>query len=133
MSVVRFGVSLEADLMEALDNYVKENSYSNRSQALRQLISKHLVEKKWQCNNMVAGAITLIYDHNKKVIGNGLIEVQNKYKDVILSVQRQFLDENVMLEVVSVKGEAVRLTELSDKLIAVKGVQHGKLAMSRAD
>jgi CopG family nickel-responsive transcriptional regulator len=28
---------------------------------------------------------------------------------------------------------ASRLTELADKLISIKGIQHGKLAMSRAD
>jgi len=30
-------------------------------------------------------------------------------------------------------GTAHRLTELSDKLTAIKGIKHGKLVMSRAD
>ena len=38
MSVSRFGVSFESELLEALDNYVKENNFPNRSQAIRQLI-----------------------------------------------------------------------------------------------
>jgi len=38
MSVSRFGVSLDGELLEALDNYVKENNFPNRSQAIRQLI-----------------------------------------------------------------------------------------------
>lgn len=133
MSVIRFGVSLEADLMEALDKYVTDNKYSNRSQALRQLINKHVAEKKWQCNHIVAGAVSLIYDHRKKVIANALVDVQQEYKDVVLSVNRHFLDDNVSLEIIAVKGVAARLTEFSDKLIAVKGIQHGKLTMSRAD
>ena len=62
MSVTRFGISIEQPLLEALDEYVKENFFTNRSQAIRQLISKNIVEKKWQCNNQVAGAITLLYD-----------------------------------------------------------------------
>lgn len=133
MSVIRFGVSLELNLLEALDKYVTDNKYSNRSQALRQLINKHLVEKKWQCNNLVAGAISIIYDHQKKGISSALVDVQQEYNDVVLSVQRHYLDENVSLEIVAVKGIAARLTEFSDKLIAVKGIQHGKLTMSRAD
>ncbi|MDR2038236.1 MAG: ribbon-helix-helix protein, CopG family, partial [Bacteroidales bacterium] len=54
MAVSRFGVSLESDLLEALDHYVEENNFPNRSQAIRQLIERNLVEKKWQCNHIVA-------------------------------------------------------------------------------
>lgn len=66
MAVSRFGVSLDEELLKSLDDYVKENSFSNRSQAIRHLIEKDLVKKKWKCDNIVAGAITLVYDHRKK-------------------------------------------------------------------
>lgn len=133
MSVVRFGVSLEQDLLKALDKYASDNHLANRSQAIRQLINNNLVEKKWQCNNIVAGSITIVYDHHKHDILNNLIHIRNDYHKYILSTQNYHLDENHSLEIVVVKGEAIKLTELSDKLKAVKGVQHGKLTMSRAD
>ena len=133
MSVVRFGVSFEVDLLDALDKYVTENQFTNRSQALRQLVNKHLVEKKWQCNNKVAGAVTLVYDHNKREIANNLGQVQREFSDEILSVQRFTLDQDHSLEIVAVRGISARLTDLADKLISEKGIQHGKLTMSRAD
>ena len=68
MSVSRFGVSLEEELLKSLDEYVQKNSFANRSQAIRYLIEKYTVEQKWQCDNIVAGAITLVYDHDKKDI-----------------------------------------------------------------
>jgi len=43
------------------------------------------------------------------------------------------LEPDKWLEVVAVKGLASRLTELSDALISIKGLSHGKLSMSRAD
>ena len=43
------------------------------------------------------------------------------------------LDKNKCLEIVIAKGIARRLTELSDKLISLKGIQHGKLTMTLAD
>ena len=55
MSVSRFGVSLEEELLTALDQYVTENNFSNRSQAIRYLVEKNLVEQKWKCDNLVAG------------------------------------------------------------------------------
>ena len=133
MSVVRFGVSFEKEVLEALDEYVLENKFSNRSQALRQLVNRHIVEKKWQCNNRVAGAVTLVYDHHKREIAIHLAEIQRNYREEILTVQRFMLNEDLSMEVISLDGISSRLTELSERLISEKGVQHGKLIMTRVD
>jgi CopG family transcriptional regulator, nickel-responsive regulator len=133
MPVSRFGVSLEEDLLEALDEFVKENSFPNRSQAIRSLIEKNLVEKKWQCNNIVAGALIMLYDNHKKEITNKSNTIQHDYFDVILSSQHFHLNHDNCLEIIAVKGQANKLTELSDKLISIKGIKHGKLVMSQAD
>ena len=133
MSVVRFGVSFEKEVLDALDEYVLENKFSNRSQALRQLVNKHIVEKKWLCNNQVAGAVTLVYDHNKREIANHLALIQRDYREEILSVQRFTLNEHHSMEVISLMGISSRLTDLSERLISEKGIQHGKLTMTRFD
>jgi CopG family nickel-responsive transcriptional regulator len=133
MSVTRFGISIEQPLLDALDEYVKENQFTNRSQAIRQLVNKNLVEQKWQCNHQVAGAITLLFDPNKRDILNQIAQVLQSYHSEVLSSQRFMLEENKWLEVVAVKGRASRLTELSESLISIKGLLHGKLSMSRCD
>ena len=133
MPVVRFGVSFEKEVLDALDEYVHENKFANRSQALRQLVNKHIVEKKWLCNNQVAGAVTLVYDHHRREIAIHLAEIQRAYQEEILSVQRFTLNEQHSMEVISLIGISSRLTELSERLIAEKGIQHGKLTMSRVD
>lgn len=133
MPVVRFSVSLEEDLLNELDRYVKDNDFTNRSQGLRYLIEKHIVEKKWMCNNIVAGAIVLIYDHHKKDIVSKSNDIQHGYYEVILSSQHFHLSHDTCLEIIAVKGKAKVLTELSDKLISIKGIKHGKLIMSKAD
>jgi CopG family nickel-responsive transcriptional regulator len=133
MSVVRFGVSFEKEVLDALDEYVLENKFSNRSQALRHLVNKHIVEKKWLCNNQVAGAVTIVYDHRRRDIANHLAEIQLEYQDVILSAQRYTLNENHSMEVIALTGISARLTAFSEKLISEKGVQHGKLSMTRFD
>lgn len=133
MSVTRFGVSLEEELLKALDDYVIENQFSNRSQAIRYLVEKNLVEKKWKCDNIVAGAITLVYQQLRNDIRTRSAEIQAANRDVVLSSQFLYLTETNCLEIVAVKGPSHRLTGLSDKLISIKGVQHGKLVMSKAD
>lgn len=133
MTVIRFGISIEQNLLESLDEYIKENHFTNRSQAIRQLINKNLVEKKWQCNNYVAGSIILVYDQKKRDLLNQISTILESSHSEVLSSQRFFLSEQKCLEIVAVKGIANKLTALSDKLINIKGIQHGKLSMSRAD
>lgn len=133
MQVKRFGVSLEIELLTALDLLVQEKGFPNRSQAIRFLIKKNLVEKKWEDNQEVAGAIVIVYDHHKRELGNKSTHVQHEFFDLILSVQHVHLDHNYCLETIAVKGKARNLIELADKLIGLKGIKHGKLIMSAAD
>ncbi|KAA6350492.1 putative nickel-responsive regulator [termite gut metagenome] len=133
MPVSRFGVSLENDLLEALDNYVVANNFPNRSQAIRQLIERNIVEKKWQCNNIVTGAIILVYDYHKRDLVNRIVDVQHAYFKEILAVQHFYFSKTICFELVAVKGQSYRLTELSDELITLKGIKHGKLVMTKCD
>jgi len=133
MALVRFGVGLEEEVLKTLDNYVTENNLPNRSQGIRHLVEMNTAEKKWQCNHIVAGAVVMLYDHHKAGITTKSNNIQHEYYDVILSSQHFHLSHDNCLEIVAVKGTAHRLTELSDKLIGIKGIIHGKLVMSRAD
>lgn len=132
MSVSRFGVSLDEDLLKALDEYVADNQFANRSQAIRHLIEKNLTEEKWKCDNIVAGAVVLVFNNQKREILKKSSEIQFEYHDVILSVQGFYLNEINYLEIIAVKGASKRLTEVSEKLIGIKGIEHGKLVMSKA-
>lgn len=133
MEIKRFGVSLEEDILEALDSFVSENHFPNRSQALRHLIRKNLVREKWEGNEVVAGAVVLVYDHHKRELQNLSTSLQHDYHDMILSVQHVHLDHHHCLETIAVKGKAQKLTELANKLIALKGIAHGQLVMSAVE
>lgn len=108
MSVVRFSVSLEEKLLKELDDYVGNNNFANRSQGLRYLIEKNIVEEKWHCNNIVAGAVIIIYDQQKKDIITKSNDVRHNYFDVILSSQHFYLNQDICLEVIAVRGKAKR-------------------------
>ena len=133
MALKRFGVSLEDELLECLDKYVDNNGFANRSQAIRFLIKKNIAEQKWQCNHIVAGTIIIMYDQDKKEITSRISSIQQDYTDVILSSSQYYINNNFCMHIVTVMGEAHRLTELSDRLTTIKGIKHGKLVMSRAD
>lgn len=133
MPITRFGVSLDENVLKALDAFVANNNFPNRSQAIRHLFERDQVEKKWKSNQMVAGAIVMLYDHHKGDITTKSNDIQHNYFDVILSSQHFHLSHDNCLEIIAVKGTANKLTELSDKLIGIKGVIHGKLVMSATE
>ena len=130
MSLKRFGVSLEDNLLNDLDEIVERKQFPNRSQAIRFLISQSKVEEKWEDDVEVAGAIVIVYDHHKKDLQTKSTDIQHDYHENILSVQHVHLDHNNCLETIAVKGKSSKLRNLSDRLIALKGIKHGKLVMS---
>jgi CopG family nickel-responsive transcriptional regulator len=130
MTVKRFGVSLEQDLLKDLDYLVIKHRFPNRSQAIRFLISQYKVEDKWHEDADVAGALVLIYDHHKRDIQKQMTGIQHDYNCLILSSQHVHLDHHNCLETIALKGKAGKLLKLADKLKAIKGIKHGDLVMS---
>lgn len=123
---------MEKDYLDSLDDYILQNKLTNRSQAIRQLINRNLVIKKWASNDIVAGSITLVYDHHKHNLSSKLTDIQHDYHELILSLQHFHLDKSLCMEIIAVKGRAMEISELADKLIAVKGINHGQITMTLA-
>ena len=124
---------LEEDLLEALDKYAEENLFKNRSQAIRYLINKSLVTEKWDNDAIVAGSITLVFDHHRRELVNKLTNIQHRYHDNILSSLHFHLEHDLCMEIIAVKGKSSTLIELANSLISVKGIEHGKLTATKAD
>ncbi len=130
MKVKRFGVSLDESILAELDHFVNLRKFPNRSQAIRYLISNYLVEEKVDENKIVAGSIVLVYDHHKRELQSKSTAIQHDFHETILSVMHVHIDHHNCLETIAVMGKASKLKELADKLIAIKGVKHGKLVIT---
>lgn len=124
----RFGVSLEDDLLDAFDKSIGGQGYQNRSEAIRDLIRDHLIQKKINHGNSeVIGVVTLVYDHRVHHLSDVLADMQHKAEVNVNASLHIHLDEHNCLEVIVIRGRADKVHEISGKLIATKGVQNGKL------
>ena len=128
--LVRFGVSLEKELLGKFDRRIREKYYPNRSEAFRDLIREDLVKKEWVEGKDVAGAITLVYDHHRRELVNKLIDIQHDFHELIVSSQHIHMDESNCLEIIAVKGNPKRIEKLAHKMKSAKGVKHGSLIMA---
>jgi CopG family nickel-responsive transcriptional regulator len=124
----RFGISVDRRLLEEFDKRNKEMGYSNRSEAIRDLLRDCLVKRKqWAKDNVrVAATVTLIYDHHTSELTEKLIEIQHHHAALVVSSVHVHLDQNNCLEVVILRGMGKDVKILAHELIAQKGVKHGK-------
>lgn len=126
----RFSVSLEEELLDRFDAYISEHGYVNRSEAVRDLIRKEFVGAEWEQDGEVAGVITLVFNHHQAQLQEKITEIQHDYYTLITSTTHVHMDHDNCLEVIIVKGQASRIRELAEKMIALRGVKNGNLTMS---
>ncbi len=128
--LVRFGVSLDNRLLKEFDRHIRRRRYTNRSEALRDLIRDNLVGQEWDENKETVATITFVYDHHVRDLPGKLIDIQHDYQGQIISGMHVHLDHDHYLEVLVVKGKGSELKKVADALVSVKGVKHGKLTMT---
>jgi len=128
--LVRFGVSMPAPLLEHFDKIIQVKGYTNRSEAIRDMIRDAIVEHEWMEGKEVVGVITIVYDHHKKGVMEKITNLQHIHHDKTASSTHIHLDHENCLEVIVVKGKPPEVKELADNMIALKGVKHGKLVVT---
>jgi CopG family nickel-responsive transcriptional regulator len=124
----RIGVALDSDLLKQFDQWMGRRGYSNRSEAFRDLIRERLVaEQTADPKATVVGTVTLIYDHDAHGVGEKLTQLQHEHHDLVVSTSHAHLDHDSCLEVLIVHGKSTAVEDFASRLIALKGVQHGRL------
>ncbi|MCS7166796.1 MAG: nickel-responsive transcriptional regulator NikR [Gemmatales bacterium] len=132
--VVRFSVSLEAQLLEEFDRYCQTHQYPTRSEAVRHLIREKLNQDTWQANEQeVTATLTLIYDHHRSQLVSRLLELQHDHAEHVISTMHVHLDHDRCLEVIVLRGPARQLRGMVDRLRALKGVSFGQLVVASGE
>ena len=127
----RFGVSLDAELLERFDRHIQRRHSRNRSQALGDLIRQALVEEEWaDTHNQVMGTVTVVYDHHVRELTDRLTDLQHRYHDRIISALHVHLDHHNCLEVLVVRGRGADVGDLVLRIRSLRGVKHATLSMT---
>jgi len=126
----RFTISMEEDLLNDFDAFMRDHHYQNRSEAIRDLIRSRSVQQEWAADKAVMGVISLVYDHHQRRLQEKITELQHDYHHQIVSTTHVHMDHDNCLEVIVIRGQAAAVRKLADSLISLRGVRDGKLAMS---
>jgi CopG family nickel-responsive transcriptional regulator len=128
--LVRTGLSLERALLARFDRAIRRKGYQNRSEAIRDLIRAHLVEVAAEENKVIAGTLTMVYDHHQPNLSAKLIEAQHAAASKVLAATHVHLDHHHCLEVVILKGRSGEIRSLADRILSLRGVKHGRLTVT---
>jgi CopG family nickel-responsive transcriptional regulator len=127
----RIGIALDSELLQRFDRSIARRGYTNRSEAFRDLIRDQLVSERTAAPDAtVVGTVTLIYDHHASGITEKLTELQHARHELVVSTSHAHLDHDSCLEVLIVHGKSAQVAQFADRLIGLKGVQHGRLVMT---
>jgi len=130
--LARTGVSLEEDLLKEFDRLITKRGYQNRSEAFRDLIREALLSETVDSNKPVVGTLTLVYDHHVPNLSEKLTEAQHSVGAMVLAATHVHLDHHYCLEVIIMKGKSKELQEVAHRILALRGVELGKLVLTNS-
>ena len=131
-TLTRFSISMEDDLLRDFDHLLQEKGYTNRSEAIRDLVRDTLIEESIQSpSGLVYGALVFMYDHHKRELEKSLSNLQHDYYENIISTSHVHVDHDHCMEVILLKGKASKLKTIAEKILSFKGVEHGKLTLTK--
>ncbi len=133
MTVERVGVSFEPELLTKFDALIESKGYSNRSEAIRDLVRKSLIEADIETEKgEVIGTLTFVYDHDFGDVTHKLMHMQHHHHSEVSLTTHVHVDEHTCLEVLVVRGKAKNVRKLAENIKAIKGVKHGELVITKA-
>jgi CopG family nickel-responsive transcriptional regulator len=128
----RISLAIEKDLLRRFDALLESRKLGNRSEVVRDLMRRRLVEEEAGGDDEVVGTLTLVYDHGQRELTDRLVEAGHHHHARVLSTLHVHLDDRLCLEVQALRGTPGELRHLADHVLALKGVKHGQLVVSSA-
>lgn len=127
---IRFGVSMDSDLVELLDRRTIEAGQKNRSETLRGLIRQELVEAGSQDSDReVIGTVTLLYHYETRL---PRVAIRSFPSLQIMANIQLHAEQEICIKVLVVKGKGNEVHSWAQKLLSSKNVI-GKLSISATE
>ena len=132
-TITRFGVSIEPELLKQFDKIITKKGYTNRSEAIRDLIRENIItENTMDPNTESLGTLTMIYDHHTHPLTDKLLDLQHNHHEEILTTTHIHVDHHTCLEVLVLRGKTGNIQKLADTIKALKGIKHGELVITQS-
>ncbi|AZN69078.1 NikR C-terminal nickel binding domain protein [Acinetobacter haemolyticus ATCC 19194] len=130
--LARISITVPETTLSALDQKIVDQHYESRSQAILDMINRHLIDDLAKNDEVMVGTLTLLYDVSLKPLRTQLVDLQQQYLAQVISSLHIQLDDDKVLQVMLMQGVSSDLKAISQQFIALKGVIKGHLELMDA-
>ena len=127
--VDRFSVSLDAELLAAFDHHITSRGYTNRSEAVRDLIRESLLEARLdRAEEPVAAVLSIVCDHRQ---GSPYARIRARlgtHSDLTAGSLIMTIDAERDAVIIGLRGPSRRVQALANEIQAMRGVTLGRLS-----
>jgi len=125
--IERIGISLDSKLLRQFDKLIGGKGYSNRSEAVRDLIREKLIEQEWAApEGETVATVLLVYEHETMELSQRLTRLEHEEFHCIVSSMHVHMDHENCLEILVLRGPGRKIQKLGERLISTRGVKQGR-------
>ncbi|HEY6240059.1 MAG TPA: nickel-responsive transcriptional regulator NikR [Burkholderiales bacterium] len=131
----RFTISLDTELAAEFDGLIKARGYSNRSEAVRDMLRSQLESFRVERHpaRYCVASLSYVYNHHERDLAERLTRLQHDHHNLAISTMHAHLDHENCIETVILRGPTPEVRDFANALIAERGVRHGQLNLISAD
>ncbi|MGJ0391595.1 MAG: nickel-responsive transcriptional regulator NikR [Methylocystis sp.] len=127
----RVTVTIDDELMSALDRYMEVGGHQNRSEAVRDLVRAGLLKQPEADDGArsCVAALVYVYDHETRQLSKKLTHDHHSHANMSIATLHVHMDEATCLEVSLLKGQKSEVEHFASHLIGERGVRYGQLVV----
>jgi len=125
----RLTITIDDELVAALDRVIAACGYQNRSEAIRDLARAGITQLQEQSDNPQSGvaALVYVYDHQERELAKRLTRSFHDHHDLSVATMHVHLDHDSCMEIAVLRGAMPELRHFARHLVSERGVRHGRL------
>lgn len=130
----RITITIDDDLLDAVDAEAARRGYESRSEALREIVRGHVRETAAEDEAAPCVAVlSCICDHATRDVASRMARTRHDHHDLTVSTLNVQINHDSGLEVSVLRGPIGPVRRLADELTAQRGVRHAHLHLAPAE
>ena len=124
----RITITLDDDLLAAVDTHMEASGATNRSEAIRDLVTRSL-NPTAPAEAACLAVASYVLDPEKRDLGRKVPKVRQDHHDRVAAAMSVPVDHSSSLEVTVLKGAVAHVEAIANALFLERGVRHGRLSL----
>jgi CopG family nickel-responsive transcriptional regulator len=122
-------LSLPKNLLDKVDEYIRQQGFANRSELVRQALRSYMSESRRfeELQGRITVTITLIYRRDAR--RGQITDLQHSYGDAVLTFLHTHVEADSCIEIIVARGDAQRIRSLIQALKSNKQISEVKVTI----